>query len=286
MMHGWWALIVFSLSWMAASPSTALDQPPSAREYWEVILGGQPGEQASFLAPATPGTLWDNGAFDGVNGLTSERATFAAGTGGPEGNDISTIANDFELNFGARIQEIRACMLHNGTSAELYIYSDSGGAPALPVTAPLFGAPTTADVVSSTFTDNTTRCNGAFGFPGREYTFNELTTGVQFPPALPPGRYWLAVVAIGGTRGFWATSDLSATPQAQASLMGQIGSSFFTYPYWSPVTIAGDFKEFAFDIDGIAFGAPTPVFSAPVILSLGLMLAAAGALALRRGRRR
>jgi len=189
--------------------------------------------------PGTAGNLWDNGANDLVDGLASERGTIITGTGGPEGIDASTIANDFVLPSGAAIQEIRVCLFHDGTSAELYIYNDAGGSPALPVTAPLFGAPTTADVVSSTFSDETARCRLTAGFrPGREYTFNLSTTGVAFP-SLPPGRYWLAVVAIGGSRGFWATSDLNAPPQAQASLSAQIGSTFFGFPYWTPIVEAG-----------------------------------------------
>jgi hypothetical protein len=72
-----------------------------------------------------PGTLWDGGPASGANGLSSERATFTAGTGGPEGDHVATVAQAFEVpglvatGQNVRVTEVRPCLYHTGTTAEL-----------------------------------------------------------------------------------------------------------------------------------------------------------------------
>ena len=85
----------------------------------------------------TQGNLWDNGINDLVNGLASERRTFTTATGGPEGDHISTIADDFNvpgrLSGGPtfELDEIRACHFANPTEAGMWIYNDGGTTPTL-----------------------------------------------------------------------------------------------------------------------------------------------------------
>jgi len=256
------------------------DSPKTAREYWE--QAGSPPVVPGPLAPGTPGTLWDNGPSDSVDGLASERATAVSGTGGPEGDHGSTVADDFTLPEGGTLDEVRVCMLTlASTLAEMYIYADVGGAPG---PAPVFGAPTTADLTTTTYTDNTTRCANAFGLTGREFRF-ELNGSV----VLAPGTYWLAAVGDGqgnqGDRDFWATSG-----QTPIQSVGAWGSTFFSVPYWTPVTGAMSTGEldFAFDIDGTA-GQQTTVLEIPTLGQAGfallaILLGGAAFVALRRSR--
>ena len=227
-----------------------VSEPMTAKDWYErygqgQLIGG------GILAASTPGTLWDNGPFNGVNGLTSEANTFTSGTGGPEGDHVSTIADDFIVTGRSELTEIRVCFLSGTPSAELYIYADNGGIPGPSVTSPIFGGPTTASVVTSTYNDNTARCQPAFGFPGREYVFNATTTGVTLP-TLDAGHYWLAVVGRGPgspNRAFWADS-YPTNP-----LNGAVwGSTSFGSSYWSPTSGQGQ-PHFAFDIDGRPAGA-------------------------------
>ncbi|MBK8541720.1 MAG: hypothetical protein IPL60_17210 [Ardenticatenia bacterium] len=160
-----------------------------------------------------------------MNGLTSERRTFTTGTGGPEGDHISTIADDFILTGGPwNITDMRACMFQNtSTEAEAWIYNSTGTAPVLPVTDVRVGHSTAGgqDLQSIVFVDNGTRCRTAFGYPGREFSFSPTSTGVTF--SLPAGEYWLAVVggpAAGGTvngRAFRARSTTSSPRRAAAT---------------------------------------------------------------------
>jgi hypothetical protein len=146
-------------------PLLADDLPSAAENFAENPSDTPEGPQGGV---SLPGNVWDNGPANGINALTSERDTNISGTGGPEGDHASTIADDFDLASNTNIEEIRVCLYHDGTTAELYIYSDSAGAPGPAVNAPLFGAPTTASVVSTTSNDNTSRCLNDFGFPGRQ----------------------------------------------------------------------------------------------------------------------
>lgn len=262
---------------VACLPAWADSPATTARGAWEAA-GSPPVAPPGPLAPGTPGTLWDNGPNDLVNGLSSERDTIVFGTGGPEGDHGSTIANDFDLPTGGTLDEIRVCLFAtaNVTLAELYIYADAGGVPGA---APIFGAPTNADLTTTTYTDNTTRCQPAFGFPGREFRW---TLGGSI--FLPPGTYWLAVVGDGqggGGRAFWTTSGA-----IQVLSSGQIGSTFFGFPYWTPIIALGIEPEFAFDIDGTAGQSilEIPTISGVGIAALSLLLGLAAFLSLRKSR--
>ncbi len=209
----------------------------------------------------TPGTLWDNGGDDLVNGLASERNTFTTGTGGPEGDHVSSIADDWDaLPTGQTlVQEFRVCLFHTGTTAEAYVYEDDNDSVPLPVTNVFRGAPTSDDIVSTEFVDNGTRCRPAFGYPGREYQFNEDSTGLSAADfTFPAGAYWLLTVGEGGTRAFWARSEgsvkgVGSGGRGEPKNGGKWGSPVFGIPYWSETSAQGQ-RDFAFDIDGIAAG--------------------------------
>jgi len=252
-------ILVFAASSLAFGD---INEPITVKE-WYAKYGQGGGTGGGFGIPGVPGTLWDNGGSNSVNGLTSERNTSISGTGGPEGDHASTIADDFVLTTTAQLTEIRVCLYHDGTTAELYIYSDNGGVPGPSVTTPIFGAPTGPSVVSTTFDDNNSRCQAAFGYPGRQYIFNATTTGVTLP-TLNAGRYWLAVVGQGGSRAFWGTSS-----PLNPELGGEMGSTYFGYPYWSPTTAAApDCRDFAFDIDGVQAG----VSAVPTMTEWGMII--------------
>lgn len=157
-------------------------------------------------APNVPGTLWDNGPGNAVNGLTSERRTFTTGTDGPEGDWIGAISEDFEtLGSGdTLIEEVRTCMYSNPTEAEIWFWEDAGdNPPSPPSAANLFrGSPADAGFnnnagANNGFFDNGARCGAAFGFPGRQFQFNPQTTGAPLDLwVFPPGTYW--VTSVGG----------------------------------------------------------------------------------------
>ena len=228
-------------------------EPMTAKEWYE-RYGQVQATSIRKAAASTPGTLWNNGPSNLVNGLSSEAGDIVFGSGGPEGDHGSTIADDFMLAAQSELTEIRVCFFTTMQTAELYIYADNGGMPGPSVTAPIFGGPTTASVVTTTFNDNTSRCPAAFGYPGREFLFNASTTGVTLP-TLNAGHYWLAVVGRGSGRAFW-------TP---TSTQGQ--------------------TDFAFDIDG-----QQAITSVPTMTEWGMiifmLLAGLGAVYYLRMRRR
>jgi len=241
-----------------------VSEPMTAKD-WYKRYGQVQSSGGGILAASTPGTLWDNGPFNGVNGLTSEAGTLVSGSGGPEEDHGTTIADDFMLTGRFELTEIRVCFLADTPSAELYIYTDNGGIPGPSVTSPIFGGPTTASVVTSTYNDNTARCQPAFGYPGREYVFNATTTGVSLP-TLTVGHYWLAVVGRGpgspNNRAFWADSSPSNP------LNGAVwGSTVFGISYWSPTSDQGQ-PHFAFDIDG----RPAGVTAVPTMTEWGVII--------------
>ncbi len=240
-----------------------VSEPMTAKEWYEQYGQGQ-NIGSGILAASTPGTLWDNGPNNLVDGLSSEAGTTVTGSGGPEGDHGSTIADDFMLTAQSELTEIRVCFLAGTPSAELYIYTDNSGMPGPSVTSPIFGGPTTASVVTSTYNDNTARCQPDFGFPGREYVFNATTTGVTLP-TLNAGHYWLAVVGRGPgspNRAFWADSSPSNP------LNGAVwGSTFYGISYWSPTSGQGQ-PHFAFDIDG----RPAGVAAVPAMTEWGVII--------------
>jgi hypothetical protein len=263
--------------------AAAFAAPPERSALATFLAGGGTGNGAQApTAPGTPGSLWDNGASNLVNALSSERSTLISGSGGPEGDAASNVADDFSVGSPVEITEIRACLYHDGTSAEAYIYQDAAGAPGPSVTQPLWGGPTTVSLVASTFTDNTARCANAFNLPGREWVFRPADVGLTIK--LSPGTYWLAVVGEGGTRSFWGTSSPSLT-------LGQPvwGSVFFGVTYWtSTIGQASDQPGFAFDIDGVPQRdwIEVPALGPAGLAALALALAGAALLLFRRSAHR
>jgi hypothetical protein len=262
------AAVILSIA-LRGPAFAGVNEPATAKEWYEqygqvqLIDGG-------IAAASTPGTLWNNGPNNLFDSLSSEADTLVTGTGGPEGDHGSTVADDFLLTVQSELTEIRVCFFSDTPTAELYIYADDGGMPGPSVTAPIFGGPTTASVVTTTYNDNTARCQPAFGYPGREYVFNASTTGVTLP-TLAAGRYWLAVVGRGpgspNNRAFWATSSPS-----NPLIGGVWGSTFFGEPYWSSAN-----SDFAFDVDGRRSATSVPALTDWGILIL-ILLAGLGAI--------
>ena len=179
-----------------------------------------------------PNVIWENGPFDGIDGLASARNTVFFGTGGPEGDHGITVADDFQVAGAVSGLEFHVCLQASPeiTAAEMYVWTDTGGAPTAPVTAPLLGGPTTASIVSTTFFRNTAYCPDAFNDEGRLYVFSEATTGV--PLSLPAaGTYWLG--AVGENAGAGVVYFATSSPLTPLNT-GVVGSTQFAVPYWTP----------------------------------------------------
>jgi hypothetical protein len=181
-----------------------------------------------------------------------------------------------QLSFFACLQTTS-----NISSAEMWVWANSGGSPQLPVTSPILGAPTTANISSTTYLRNTTYCPDNFGFEGRLYEFSQATTGVSL--TLPPGTYWFSAIGVdaGNGRAFFATSS-PTTPLSIA----RFGSTFYSsYSYWTPMSSVTPNPA----IHNVAFrilGALPPTQAIPTVsrwglLALGLALAAAAFWAIR-----
>ncbi len=225
--------------------------------------------------------VWENGPANGFNGWSSERNTSISGTGGPTGNHASTITDDFQVSSAVGQLTFYACLLTTPqiSSAEMWVWANSGGAPQLPVTSPILGAPTTANISSTTYLRNTSYCPDSFQREGRLYVFSRATTGVSL--TLPPGTYWFSAIGVdaGAGRAFFATS----TPTVPLSV-GRTGSTFFGQSYWTPITtLSTDTRDhnFAFRVTGEVITQAIPTVSTWGFVALGVGLAAAALWVLR-----
>lgn len=175
------------------------------------------------VAPKAPGGLhalvlgapiWDNGNFDGVNGLASEINTAVS--------DART-ADDFMLTSTTTISYVTAQMLTDVTppAAQVEIYADYNMA------SPSNGPPLATYTFSSA-----NQIGSGFGYPLIEFTFN--TTGLT----LTPGKYWVCPIVIGNGsgRGFFATTG-SGTIKLES---GYFKGSYFGYGYWG-INLYSDF---------------------------------------------
>lgn len=155
------------------------------------VTGSGPSVAAS--SAACDASYWENGAFDGLNGQSSE-----SGTG--LGADAET-ADDFSICEGKaiRLDTIRACLLTNssdlhwpGRSARITIYTDCDGCPGEPIY--------TADS-----TDDSDLGPGIPPFSLVEYTFSDIDLWL-----CGPAVYWISVQGLGDhsglDRAFWATA--------------------------------------------------------------------------------
>ena len=270
-------LAVAALACALTGIAFAAQPPKSARE---LGVGTPPNLQIHPVVPLAGTLIWDNGNFDGVNGLSSERDTFTSGNGGPAGLDVSDCADDFQITSSQQILTVDSCFVVAGsvTTAHMYIFADNGGVPGTEVA----GAPVTADLQTTTFTDNTTLCPpNIFGLTSRQFEFDFAPGQV----VLAPGTYWVAVVGDGqgdtNTRAFWATST-PGTPLSNAVW----GSPVFGITYWTDVgpSISGE-EAFSFQV----YGQPNQPSNIPTlgktgILVLSLLLAAAAVVAIARRR--
>jgi len=176
---------------------------------------------------AGTGTLWENGEWDGVAGLTSEE--FAAY------QLSSRVADDFELDPACQeyaVERVRGQVWTTNSTLDAFVelYADSGGAG--PLDPPLY----TFDLSSTALIGN----SGSYNI--YEYTFE--TPGLT----LAAGKYWVSVVGIDyDAQTFFASAGNGAI-QLQ---MGYFKSAFFGYPSWVTTEVMwGQPYDMAFDLDG------------------------------------
>jgi hypothetical protein len=163
-------------------------------------------------------------------------------------------------------------------AAEMWVWADAGGTPQLPVNAPILGAPTTANISSTTYLRNTTYCPDYpdIGLEGRLYLFSLLTTGASL--TLPPGTYWFSAIGVGpgGTNAEFAFFETSSpiTPLASAVF----GSTAYGFSYWTSVsglTSDTSFHNVAFRVLGEVSPQSIPTLNTVGLGLLVLLLAAA-----------
>ncbi len=176
------------------------------------------------LSPQGCGSAtYNNGAFDGVNGLASELNTTIT--------DART-ADDIVFSGPVTICAIRAILLTTVVpeTATVEIYADSGGS------GPVNAAPI-ATYPSTGFTN----IGSAFGLPLLQFTFTVPSLD------LAAGKYWICPVATdgGSGRGFFATTGNGALTNQG----GYFKSTFFSQPVWAPVTTQIANSDFAFAVD-------------------------------------
>lgn len=188
-------------------------------------------------APKASGPVYfDNGSFNGVNGLASELNTIVS---------ESRVADDLDVvNSTANITAFTAQLyvnfgqVQNGR-LEVYANHTGGGncTPARPFASnpPLFIYTTTAGTSVGT----------GFGYDIREYDWN--TTGLT----LPCGKIWFSAiqVGLGSGRGFWAWCNSPHTNGCNAAWR----SAFFGVPEW--VDASG--RGYNFDAAYRAYGTGT-----------------------------
>ncbi len=200
------------------------------------VNNGWHGYRTSRTAVGAPVTLWDNGAFDGVNGLASEENTQFSG---------ARTADDFVLTAPATVTRVTADLFVDASQSytgtlDLFATDPGGNGPIQS------GSP----IVSVTSTNFQTVGN-SFGFDIRRYTFDVPNT------VLPAGRYWVTpyLVGTGAGRSFFCTSS-GATPSAEQN--GYFRSAVFGFPDWTDAVAAtGVGPSFAFTVIGT--DAPAPV---------------------------
>lgn len=243
-----------SLSARSGGTSTTRSAPPATRPAQSApsagtgasLAGTAPGVNngwhgyrmgTSRTAVGSPVTLWDNGAFNGVDGLAS-----AENTGLPS----SRTADDFVLTAPATLTQVTAdlfadaSMSYTGT-LDIFATDASGNGPIQS------GAP----IVSVTSTNFQVVGNG-FGLDIRRYTFTLPNT------VLSSGRYWVNpyLTGTGSGLGYFCTSN-GATPSAEQN--GYFRSGGFGFPNWTDVSDSGlnfSSRDFAFTVVGTAAPAP------------------------------
>lgn len=212
------------------------------------LAGGTPGKNnGTSTTPRTAGkqsltatcssasVVWDNGPFNGVDGLVSmQDPTYDSRT-----------ADDFVVTQtpGLTVTEITADMYTNQdisnpsttSVVEIYATAPDGNGPVRNGAAPLFRIPASA----------ATLVGSGFGLNIVRFTY--ATTGVT----LLPGRYWVAPVIIyDGSRFSYFCSSNGASPDP-----GQISyfrGGLFSVPDWTDCNTSGYTNQLqhAFTVSG------------------------------------
>ena len=185
------------------------------------------------LAPP-PGSLWYNGDFDFVDGLTNEENTFAPG--------YAHIYDDFTVTDGGG-WDLTAVFSHDlisttvtGASWEIRSGVTSGN-----------GGTIVASGTTSSPTVTPTG-NNAFGF-------NEFEVTVPVDVHLDPGTYWLHVTPIGnldGNRSFNSTTDGTncvGTPCGNDA-MSYLDSDLFGANFEPTSDFGSQFHDFSMGVIG------------------------------------
>ena len=214
---------------------------------------------ATAIAQAPPGSLWYNGDFNGVNGISNERNTIVSQAGvyddfnviDPLGWNVTAVFSDDLLNTtvtGAD-WEIRTG-LSNGNAGTL-IASGTTNSPAVTPT-------------------------GRSGFGFTEYMV-EVTGLNVFLPMLPSGQhYWLNVTPVGNGTG---RSFISTTSGANCvgTPCGNDGNSFFNSTYMGVYFGGPNSTDYSNGVIGTVV--PEPATVALLTCGVGALL-----IALRRRR--
>jgi DNA-binding beta-propeller fold protein YncE len=168
--------------------------------------------------------IWDNGNFDGVNGLVSEiNSSYGE----------SRTADDFILESTTLISAITVQMYSslNPHKAQLEVYNgmslDTAGHP---INAPI------ATYSSTSFT----QIGSGYGYPIVEFTFDTPSL------TLTAGRYWVCPMGLGAggsSRAFFATTG-NGNIQLEP---GYFKSAYHNYPNWGLNPLESDyaFKVYA-----------------------------------------
>ncbi|MBK7994293.1 MAG: NHL repeat-containing protein [Blastocatellia bacterium] len=165
--------------------------------------------------------IWDNGDFDGIDGLVSEvNSSYGE----------SRTADDFILNNTAKINFITVQMYSslNPHQAQLEIYNDMG--------MDALGRPINDSPIATYLSTSFTQVGSGYGYPIVEFTFD--TPGLT----LPAGKYWVCPMGLGAIvsskRAFFATTgdgNIQLEP-------GYFKSPFHSYPNWGiHHTVVSDF---------------------------------------------
>jgi hypothetical protein len=152
--------------------------------------GSQPSINPNITWGGNDATLWDNGGFDGLNGLSNATSVpFGA---------RRTILMDFIVPSGQtwNITGLEWLAVWNslppgsGTGAELRFYNDSANSP---------GTPITSTMTSTSYSETAT---GNVNFSRPEYR-----AVAAFPSTtLTAGRYWTDATVVGPENNFWETA--------------------------------------------------------------------------------
>jgi hypothetical protein len=211
--------LVFVSSSLAA-PNAAM----TAREYAKDNGFDLSAPQRDRSTAKRSGTLcWDNGTFDGHNGLASELNTIVSDA---RSADDMQIGNTCETDHATA--EILVTSNHSGNSTAEF-YADTGAGP------------TNAAPFASFNSSDDLQIGSAFGLLNVEWEYD--TTGLT----LNPGSYWMTGILRGNgqnnDRGFASTSGFGGGITGQ---QGYFKSNFFGFPVWTPTqAVVGEPWDFA-----------------------------------------